>query len=71
MLRIQEEREERHRLKNAVKEQVKQGRPVDPPETQARLGMKNLNDNKCKFIICFYFSFKIQRRLLNDKKLVF
>lgn len=34
---IQEEREERHRLKNVVKEQVKQGRPAEPPETQIRL----------------------------------
>ncbi|XP_015905552.1 U2 snRNP-associated SURP motif-containing protein [Parasteatoda tepidariorum] len=34
---IQEEREERHRLKNIVKEQVKVGRPVEPVETQIRL----------------------------------
>ncbi|XP_035233376.1 U2 snRNP-associated SURP motif-containing protein-like [Stegodyphus dumicola] len=34
---IQEEREERHRLKNVVKEQVKVGRPVEPVETQIRL----------------------------------
>ncbi|XP_054724007.1 U2 snRNP-associated SURP motif-containing protein-like [Uloborus diversus] len=35
---IQEEREERHRLKNVVKEQVKVGRPVEPVENQIRLG---------------------------------
>ncbi|XP_055935383.1 U2 snRNP-associated SURP motif-containing protein-like [Argiope bruennichi] len=34
---IQEEREERHRLKNVVKEQVKVGRPAEPVETQMRL----------------------------------
>lgn len=36
--RIQEEREERHRLKSVVKEQTKVGRPVEPTEPQIRLG---------------------------------
>lgn len=36
--RIQEEREERHRLKTVVKEQTKVGRPVEPTEPQIRLG---------------------------------
>ncbi|GIY33458.1 hypothetical protein CDAR_474071 [Caerostris darwini] len=34
---IQEEREERHRLKSAVKEHVKVSRPVEPMENQIRL----------------------------------
>lgn len=40
---------------------MKQGRPVvESPETQIRLGMKNLDNNKCKHYFFILILFKIQ-----------